>query len=406
MQLVQWQPVLHSQPQQGTQPSSQAAGSQLRQPCVLLYVLNARSQVICWQLPGNGSTADAALASSAATAAPTGIAKASQHSSSSPGRSSLGYAGQVKISRSQAAHKGAQVPAAAAQPLKMPLWPLSVATVAPPAARRSSSNSQQHPEHEQQGQQQPVSLRLQQSPHNTATCMLSPVFGQDCLLVGSSLGYLTVVQLQPPGAAAAAAGAGAVTSAAAALGGRTGSASDSGSTVAAAAPGAESMVDATRLPDPSTATAQPARSTSLPGPSQQQQDQEPQPPQQSLPGTRQQGGPHGHELQVVRHCSLSKLGKVLAGRQAASIAARRATQPAVAAAAAAAAVEARSSSKHGSARDAAEPDSALASVQQHLLDGSKVMCMEWNPSGGILAGLGSGHVCCLKLKHAAGSLWN
>lgn len=412
MQLVQWQPLLHIQPQQGTPPGSQAAGSQLLQPCGLLYVLNARSQVICWQLPGGGCKADAALASSAATAVPGGTAKASQHSSSSAGKASSRSAGQVKVPRPQAAQKRAQVPAAAAQPLKMPLWPLSVASVAPPAASRSSSNRQQHPEQEQQGQQQqPVSFQLQQRPHNTSTCMLSPVFGRDCLLVGSSLGYLTVVQLHPPGAAAAGAGidaaASAATSAATPSGSRAGSASDSAGTAAAAAaaPGAESVVttvDAVGLQEPSTATADPAGSSSLPGPSQQQQHQEPQPPQQSLPGARQQVGAHGQELQVVRHCSLSKLGKVLAGRQAASIAALRATQPALAAAAG----EARSSSKHGSAKDAAAQDSVLAWIQQHLLDGSKVMCMEFGPRGEILVGLGSGHVCCLRLKHAAGSLWS
>jgi hypothetical protein len=122
---------------------------------------------------------------------------------------------------------------------------------------------------------------------------------------------------------------------------------------------------------------------------------------------KQRGEAATPELAVVRHYPLHKLGRLLAGRQAASLAAHQRSQRSSAhsAAAAAAATGTRSGQGSTASLREAEQDKAAAQALEHLLDGCKVCCMQFAPGGQLLVGLGSGHVCCLKLKHAAKSVW-
>jgi hypothetical protein len=117
------------------------------------------------------------------------------------------------------------------------------------------------------------------------------------------------------------------------------------------------------------------------------------------------------QLAVVRHYPLHKLGRMLAGRQAASLAAQHKTlrsSPSGRSAAAAVAAAAGQRSGKGSAASSreADQDQAAAQALEHMMEGSKVCCMQFAPGGQLLVGLGSGHVCCLKVKHAAGSVWS
>jgi hypothetical protein len=115
----------------------------------------------------------------------------------------------------------------------------------------------------------------------------------------------------------------------------------------------------------------------------------------------QHSTPRSCEVAVVRHCSLHKLGRMLAGRQAASTAVQR--NPARATPAPAS--SGRYSTGEPGSRGGVEPEVEVGQAQEHLLDGCKVCCMQWGPGGQLLAGLGSGHVCCLKFKHPAKSVW-
>lgn len=58
-----------------------------------------------------------------------------------------------------------------------------------------------------------------------------------------------------------------------------------------------------------------------------------------------------------------------------------------------------------SAGGAQEAEALAAQAVEHMWDGSKVCCMQWGPGGQLLVGLGSGHVCCLKMKQVAGCKW-
>lgn len=132
-------------------------------------------------------------------------------------------------------------------------------------------------------------------------------------------------------------------------------------------------------------------------------------------------------LHVVRHCSLGKLARMLAARQAARIAAtqrtagggntsnNRGNSSRRRAGGAGGGNVSRPGSNNStvtnssrgapSTRDADAVEAAAVSAQEHMLDGSKVTCMQFAANGRLLVGLGSGHVCCLKLQHPAASLW-
>lgn len=330
---------------------------------VLLYVLNARSQVICWQLPA------AVLESASAAAA---------------------IQGRVQL----------------------PSWPLSVCSVAAPAPQQAPTSQQQSDDQAQQQAQQEEGRRQLQVPHNSCTCMLSPLFGKDCLLVGSRLGYVTVAQLwqqdSTAPASSSAAGVSPPTGSsdeATATGGSNAVAGGDDTTTAGAAHAAPVVLDVRSAAAAAAAGSEPEAAAGVATePSQQLATQACQPSQQADTHGRR----HSWGLSVVRHCSNHKLGRMLASRQARSTAAHSSgTTAAVTTAAAAAAGSSSDKRRNAPAvRDGVEADSRGAvRSQEHVLDGCKVCCMQWGPGGQLLLGLGSGHVCCLKFKHPAKSEW-
>lgn len=364
MQTQQQQQQQSREQRQTRRRQTSEGSAQPQQRHVLLYVLNARSQVVCWQLPA------AVLESTSAAAAIDGQ-------------------------------------------LQLPSWPLSVCSVAAPTPQQAPTSQLQSDDHAQQQQEQQAEGRRQlvQVPHNSCTCMLSPLFGRDCLLVGSRLGYVTVAQLHQQDDTAAAGGSAAGVSQptgsndeATGAGGSIGD----GTTAAGAAHAAPVVAVPSAAPPPAAAgSASEAAAGVAAESAQQPASQACQPSQQAATHS----GRHSWGLSVVRHCSSHKLGRLLAGRQAHSTATHSSSSATTATAAAAAAGSSASSSRHKGhsapvLRDGVDPDTrAAARAQQHLLDGCKVCCMQWGPGGQLLLGLGSGHVCCLRFKHAATSAW-
>lgn len=356
-----------------------------------LFVLNARSQCICWQLLGQQAA----------------MAKVQ------PGGGS-GSRAHRKVDSSSGGGSDAQQVSRVLQRL----WPLSVCNVgtaplaAPASAPLPASAAttggggggvrQQHP-----GSSLQLPWQGIRSPG--ATSLAVPWLGSNCLLVGSSLGHIAVLQLRKQASTVADGTAATQASAAdgpllqplaatAAGDAGNGAASAAGSTEARQAEiGADAAsvgaAQTQQLPVAEQDGGAPSAAGHVSFQLQQQRHQgghdchqqhqtaavpAPAVPAAAMPVALNNGA-GSTELQVVREYSLLKLGKLLASRTAAAAVANAGTSHAP--------------------QGVAQP----AAVQPY--DGAKVLCITLTATGQLLAGLASGHVVTLKFKHGSASVW-
>jgi hypothetical protein len=182
-----------------------------------------------------------------------------------------------------------------------------------------------------------------------------------CLVVGSSLGYLQVLQLVPAPSSPVKKKKGAISLEALAA------SIEAGRVNANAAAGAQADKEEEEEEGPRQLSKEEKRRQAM---------------AKAFIGPRV---PRSPVLQLVREHSLLKLGQLLEGRRAGG------------------AAGSSSSSKSGS-----QPPTASAGrvgEQQPVPEASKVLQMAFTASGQLVVGLASGHVAVLKARHAPRSHW-
>jgi hypothetical protein len=388
---------------------------QQQQLVQLLYVLNARSQLICWQVPGSSSSSSSSQAAQQQLQLPTckqctaRLLRITDTSRKAPTRTELG---SKDAGRQAGKAVGAGSPPASQSTAVLPT--ANAPVVATGGGNSSSSNSSQKPPAVCELPVQPETGLLANltSQHAKGCSSLAcPEFGNSCLFVGSGDGYLSVAELMHVsssnssstgnGQSSDSHGQGSSSSSQEAEGAaglpqqqqqqQLGNAGDSGgasATAAAAAAAGEAageqhiMVDC--VDGRSSSRASGSTGCAL-------------------------------QLQLARRCSLTKLAKLVGQRAAQSAFALTAAAPKGGAGGHAAAVGvpggSSSSSRSAAAglRRTADTDekatsskapaaAAAADGVGQTADAAGVRCTVFTDSGRLAVGLASGHVCLLRFR--------
>jgi hypothetical protein len=200
----------------GETRSEQQQQQQQQQQAQLLYVLNARSQLICWQLPGTASSTSKGSSGQtlalqlptckqctarlvSITAVSSRPSRVEQRNKAAGSRTRQADAGSAAATTTAGAAAAAAAAAAVVACQAAPT-PAGVVTSAAPVGSSCSSGSSSNvkPLAVYELPVQPATgLLASLAPHNAAGCssLACPEFGNSCLFVGSSDGYLSVAEL-------------------------------------------------------------------------------------------------------------------------------------------------------------------------------------------------------------------
>jgi len=179
--LQVWYHASHQQQQQ--QQQAQELQQSVNNP-LLLYVLNARGQLICWKLPEKGITA---------CSMGTQIAGSSQiFSRAVPGVASSA----VPPAGSRALVNTVPAPLAAAAGVSLSTsWPLAVCSLERPSRVAAAAAAAAAPGTSGAGKPRGHAATTA-AAGSEYTCLLIPTFGSRCVLAGSSSGFIIIAALQ------------------------------------------------------------------------------------------------------------------------------------------------------------------------------------------------------------------